>query len=514
MKRFSLLILTILFSVFFINLNVFSKAKPVELKIEVFERAIPGYQADNNFWTKWIQQNFGDPNNITVKFVTVVRAQETEKLNMLMAAGDAPDLVFTYDPDVVYNYVTQGGLTDLGDLVKKYGKDLEKYLGPDLMKVGVFDGKQYAIPAKRVLTGCFSTFIRKDWLDILGLPVPTTRDQWYQALKAFKEKDPGKIGSDKVIPLAINIDVNGNITWCIEPLMDSFKDPKITEEQEQCYPRWLKPGTKDGMKFMNKMFNEGLISPEFALDRDAKISDKDTSQGRVGSLISQYDYPYRPTPGLEVELEKNVANGKLIPIDPLLNAAGKKYKRVYPPNGFYIMIPKASKRGVEAMKYLNWMSKPDVLFFLVNGEKGTNYIDEKEGIPVNILVEGEKRISSQDIPIIVNGKEFGSLEKNIIAGSFSAKPEFSLVWRESYKQSITFDKSWFEMYFPLKSNARLKTVLWNKDVEIFTKALTCKPEEFNSVYDKLVDEYMQMGGKEVMDDKIAYYRKNFGSKKK
>ena len=30
--------------------------------------------------------------------------------------------------------------------------------------------------------------IRKDWLDDLGLEVPETIDEWYTALKAFKEE--------------------------------------------------------------------------------------------------------------------------------------------------------------------------------------------------------------------------------------------------------------------------------------------------------------------------------------
>ena len=58
-----------------------TKSAPVELKVEVFDRGKPGQApVDNNYWTKSIQEKFGDKNNITMKFVTVPRAQEVDKL--------------------------------------------------------------------------------------------------------------------------------------------------------------------------------------------------------------------------------------------------------------------------------------------------------------------------------------------------------------------------------------------------------------------------------------------------
>ena len=209
---------------------VTAKKGPVELRVEVFDRALPGYQADNNYWTKWIQKNFGDPNNITMKFVPVVRLHEIERLNVLMASNDAPDIVFTYDLPTVYNYVRYGGLTDLGKPLDKYGPNLKKYLGREVLDLGVFNGAQYTIPAKRVLYGAINGFIRKDWLDKLGMPMPKTTQEWYNTMKAFKEKDPGGMG-DQVIPFGMLTDPQ-NILWYSQLLVDSFKG-KMTDDEMQ-----------------------------------------------------------------------------------------------------------------------------------------------------------------------------------------------------------------------------------------------------------------------------------------
>ena len=177
---------------------------PVTIKVEVFDRgnSPAGQSVTNNYLTNYVKENFTKKTNINVEYVPVPRAQEVEKLNVLMASGDSPDIVFTYDSNVIYNYVKQGGLTDIGALLDEYGSNLKSYLGKDTLAYGTFDGKQYAIPGKRVYLGKYSSMVRQDWLDKLGLQTPKTTDEVYQVLKAFKEKKPG---GDQTIPLGFSL---------------------------------------------------------------------------------------------------------------------------------------------------------------------------------------------------------------------------------------------------------------------------------------------------------------------
>ncbi len=478
---------------------------PVELTVEVFDRATPGYQADNNFQTKWIQDNFGTPNNITVKFVPVLRAQEVDKLNVLMAANQAPDISFTYNDSVIYNYVKSGGLTDLGDLLKQNAPNLTAYLGDTLLSYGRFDGKQLAVPAKRVIQGCFAAYIRKDWLDAVGLSVPATTDEWYAAMKAFKEKDPGKLG-DKNIPFTFNVDPN-NINWTTSMLLESFKE-KVTEEQYMTLPNWVIPGFKEGMRYLNKLYNEGIVNPQFTLDKDGKQLEKDVAQGRVGFLIHNYDYPLRVTPGLLSELKKNIPGSDLVPCDPFTNFEGKHPKTMYNPNGLYLIVPKSSKHAAEAIKYLEWMSDPEVLKFLQNGVKGDQYTEEENGIPKNKVpndqLPDDKKANYIDLAIIANGNEFGSDEKNIEAASFGY-PGFEAAFKTAYDISLT--DATYTPHFDsvIESQAKYAQTLKDKDSEIFVKSITCKPSDFDKTYDSLVQDYMKAGGQEIVDEKVKLY---------
>jgi putative aldouronate transport system substrate-binding protein len=475
-----------------------------ELKVAVFDRGTQGYVADNNFQTKWIQEKFGDPNNIKVTFVPIPRSQEVDKLKVLMAANQAPDICFTYTDSVVVDFAKNGGLTDLTELIDKNAPKLKEFLGEDLLSYGRWDNVQYAVPAKRVMVAAESTFIRKDWLDKLGLSVPKTTEEFYNAMKEFKVKDPGKLGG-KVVPFTFAVDPN-NVMWGVSPLVDSFKE-KISEEDTYSLPNWLVPGFKEGMKFLNKMYNEGLVDPKFTTD-NGKQNDDNLSKGLAGAFIHTFDLTYRA--GSYSDKIKAIApDGKYIPIDPFINKEGKHLKFKFNPNGLFIIVPKTSQRAAEAIKYLEWMADPEVLFYLQNGEKGVHYLDEKNGVPVNIIpndkLADDKKANFIDLSIIVNGKEFGSEEKNVEAASYGF-PGYEELYRQAYSAAMNDASFMPHLDRAIESKAKYSKVLAEKDVEIFIKTITCKPGDFDKTYDSLVSEYLKAGGQEVIDETRAAYK--------
>lgn len=66
------------------------------------------------------------------------------------------------------------------------------------------DGNIYALPSINDCYHCSMAqkmWIYKPWLDKLGLDVPTTTDELYTVLKAFKDKDPNGNGKADEVPL-------------------------------------------------------------------------------------------------------------------------------------------------------------------------------------------------------------------------------------------------------------------------------------------------------------------------
>ncbi|OAS18013.1 extracellular solute-binding protein [Paenibacillus oryzisoli] len=485
---------------------------PVTLKVEMFDRGNAPAGAgpvDNNFWTQWIQKNFGDPNNIKLQFIPVPRSQEVDKLNVLMASGDAPDLVFTYDTTTINNYVKSGGLTDLSSVIDANGPNLKKFLGTEVLSYGIFSGKQYTIPAKRTLQFTQSSYIRKDWLDKLGMPVPKTTDEFYKTMKAFKEKDPGKTGG-KVIPYDFSaldsaaITSAGSTTSFIKKLSEEENYALSTSNY---IPELTKPGYKEGIQFLNKMNSEGLINPDFALDKDGKSFEKDASNGLVGAFTALAAHQNLFGTGNVFDtLKKNVPGAEYVAMDPFTNEEGKSVKAIYDPIGVYMMVPKSSKRAVEVIKYLDWMSKPDVLFTLQNGIEGQHYTLEN-GFPKAITTDEAKKTfyNNADIAIVINGKDFGSLDKNIEATALSFPPYKELAIqtiKNGLKDGFTIPR--FDR--PIESEIKYGKTLKDKAIEVVIKSIMAKPDDFGKTFDAGVQEYLKIGGQTVTDERRAAYK--------
>jgi putative aldouronate transport system substrate-binding protein len=474
----------------------------ITLKVELFDRNnTPAGQPPitDNFMTQYVQKNFGDPNNIDVEFVTVPRAEEVDKLNVLMASNSAPDIVFTYNKPTVQNYVKSGGLTDLGPIIEEHGPNLKKVLGPSL-PYGVFEGKQYVIPALRVIQSQSTTFIRKDWLDQLNLPVPQTTEQFVDAMRAFKEQDPGKTGG-KVIPYSY-IDV-----FHMMPLVNSFwKWDEITDQELYAVPRWQQPGSKDGYKLLNQMYNEGLIDPDFALHDDfSQHFAQQVVNGIAGAATPNTNEPVYN--GYYANLKANNPDAVLEAIDPFSTPDGKHPKPIYEPIGAYLMIPAASKNAEAAVKYLNWMADPANILVLQNGEEGVSYKMSDEGLPVLLDTPEAQNLlyNYYDYCIILNGKYISTQDPNMNIAANAFDLNFKDFTVKSIQAGTNDGYTLPRVDIPVDAEIKYAKILEDFEKEMLAKIVTAKPDQFDKVYDDQVKEYMAMGGTAVMEGKMAAY---------
>lgn len=481
------------------------------LKIEIFDRgnAPAGLTASDNFLTNYVKENFGKASNINVEFVPIPRSEEVTKLNVLMASGtDVPDIVFTYDSGTFNKYAEQGGLTDLAPLLQEYGQNLTKFLGEDTLRYGQYDGVQFSIPAKRSTVGKYASFIRQDWLDKLGLPVPATTDELYNALTAFKTKDPGGTGG-KVIPLGMTIAAAqyDSLVWSfIKPVSEQERFELTQNLSSRDYPVLL-PGFKDAIQYLNKLYNEGLISKDFALDENKETLTQNIGNGLVGAFSDDNDAIFYPDGTYDI-LSKNNPNAVLTAIDPYTNSEGKTAKPVSAPNGMYIMIPKSSKHAVEAIKYLDWMASEDHLQYIQNGIEGEHYKLE-DGVPVSIPDMSEesanKLMGGGDIGIIANGRIFESQEKNNEAFVKSFRTKYQEIVAKALEISNTNPIQQVYTSRPIEAESKYGTTLAEKVKQLMVKSIMVSPGEFDATYESMMKDYMSSGGQAILDERKAAY---------
>ncbi|MGG1516511.1 extracellular solute-binding protein [Paenibacillus oryzisoli] len=484
--------------------------KAVTLKIEQFDRGKsfpPGMAVNDQAGTRYAQKNFGDPNNIKLEYVPVPRSQEVEKLNVLMASSDAPDIIFTYDEALAHKYMEQGGLMDLTSLIEQYGPNIKSYLG-EALPYGQWENKQLAIPSKRAFTGITSYMIRKDWLDKLKLPVPQTTQETYETLKAFRDNQPGGQGT---IPLGLALYPDEYIPLVMALIKDPTEEQYYTGMQRlglQEFPI-LMDGHKDVIRTLNQWYHEGLISPDFGLDKDQKMRKQGVSTGKIGLYSEQAAQSYEdPEGGQAVTLAKNVPGGFVVPANPFTNDKGRRVKELNPPTGMYIMVPKTSKAAAEAVQYLNWLAQmPVMLYYTFNGSEGKAY-EMKDGVPVKIKQElspEETIVNSSDILIVTNGLDFGQQQSNVKSLGASYAPNLVEHAMKAFEYSLTDAKTVHYFPKPIAAETKYAQILKGKYEELLVKSMLAKPADFDKTYDDMLKQYMASGGADVQKERVAAY---------
>ncbi|MBQ3426173.1 MAG: extracellular solute-binding protein [Clostridia bacterium] len=485
-----------------------STGETTTLRVAVFDRgnAPDGMSATENIWTNWINEQFGKPNNIKVEFQGIPRNQEVEKINMMMASRNAPDILLTYDKSVFFNYAKNGGLADLTELVGGT-ENLKDFMG-DRWKYTTYNDKIYGVPTKVISEGQYCSYIRKDWLDKLGLEVPKTTEELYTALKAFKEKDPGNVG-DGLVPFLLSATSFSEEYWQQNTLslVMSFVEP-MSEEEWYTIPQIQYPGFKEGVRYLNKLYREGILEQDFALQTNWNQFDENIAAGRAGFYTHNRNYQLTSN-GAYAMLLQNDPNAELVAVDPYVNKYGKRPKWRGATGGGYIMIPSFSENIEAAVKYLDWMANNDVGFTLLNGNEDEHYKLEN-GYPVVIDTEynNKTKFNNADLALIYNGFDYGSFENNVEAMRI-AMPGLGELRADSMikANSDLYNNPMDDFDQPIESYIKDKAKLDKKFQELMIKSITASESDFDSIYDGLAKEYMTIGGDEVTEERKAVYKK-------
>ncbi|WP_105614293.1 extracellular solute-binding protein [Vallitalea okinawensis] len=482
--------------------------KTLRIMIRDWDEEFPtGQTLTDNWTTRYSQKNFGDPNNIILEYVPIEQSNYYDELNIVMASGNPPDIIFANRRAFAINYAVQGMLHDLTEYYNATGENLKTALGDShIRKFGMVHDELNFIPAVGGTTPIANNWIRKDWLDHLGLPVPTTVEQWYQTLKTFKEKDPGGIGTENVIPWAM-YDLTHPTQY--ETFMAAFIED-MSEEDYYAYSYmndFLKPGFEEGLYFLNKMYNEGLISPEFALDQDEKQFEKDIISGNAGFFVTNALDPLSTdSDSIYNVLKDNNQDAEIIPINPFQNSKGQYPTPQYQPKGTHIMVPKVSDVPDLAMMYLNWMAEPETSKKLYWGIEGLTY-EAIDDFPVKLLTNKEnehivlRELILYDGPPVQDKKQLW----NVVS---MGKVDYDLSIKAL--EIASTNPFYREPFFPepLVKEAKYNTLMRDAITKLVTNAITCCPSDFQQVFESGVADIMKNGGSQIIDEKREVYRES------
>ena len=481
----------------------------VTIQVELFDRenAPEGSTITDNKWMKYIQDEMKKI-GINVEFVAVPRGDEVDKLTSMMAGGIAPDIVLTYTYSIAKDYYDQGGVWDLSEFVDGEGQaeNLKKYLGEDVIDMGRTNGEElYGIVARRATTSRSNYYVRKDWLDALGLEVPTTVDEMYDMVDQMVNNNPEG-----------RTDVIGTTIWDDGYFMAAFSklasDPVQSLISCKLTRDYVDEGMKEFYRFRNKLYNNGLVHPEYyALPTDDYISyivngSMATFEDHVNSNIDS-----RNSYALQT-LRQNYPEADLVAIPPLENIwDGEQYSTTYSAGGLIAFCPKtADAETVEAcVTYLDWLCTKEGGFTISQGFEGEHFEYDEDGVPVVIDADyntTDKNWISADLFLTGNGGYFETVD-DFIKATAKQYPGYEdhFIADQEYALTGGLIEDIDDSLYTSPSQAELAADINLVRDEWLVKVITCPESDFDANWDSYMTALKDAGVETVHEERVAYF---------
>ena len=383
------------------------------------------------------------------------------------------------------------------------------------------NGTLWAIEGKLAVNNRINTFVRKDWLDALGIAEPTTTEEFEAMLIAFEENKDTLLGADadKLIPYSVSYDVG----WRAATLIESFIDPDITDKEYYINGyddrKLTQNGTKEAVRLLNKWYNQGLMWDNFALYGSGDTTEDDMMKaGYVGAFTHNWDYPFRNgEDSINANLQRNVGeDAYYIAIDPFDDSKGTHTKYVSSTAGDRkIFFPHTNDEPLACMLYLDWISDPEHIQYLQIGDEGVTHNVLDSGAIQTVAASGDAIMNSGmniDYTITCNGLHLATEELTKLSQAYNyAEIDPDVVSQADVIAQTNAVPAKNVNVGSIEAEANIGDTLSAKRDQVYDNAVIASEAEFDNVWDSMIADYLSSGGQAIMDERAEKWEAVFGS---
>ena len=350
---------------------------------EVIELTFYNADGQEDTWTDPVAQAITEATGIKLKTDYPVSADD-EKIALMIAEQNYPDMIFAKGDAA--SLIDAGALIDMTDLIEEYGPNIKKMYGEEFEKLkyskdddSIYQLSSYAVGGT-VYKHSGTAQVQWDVLKANDYTLPENLEEYEAMLKSYLAENPTTEDGLPMIGISLSA---ADWHWMItlgNPagyIADGAPDNGqwLIDENYQASYKFTSEKEREYFKWLNRMYNEGILDPEFATqtheDYIAKIS-----SGRVLSLLdTDWDY----SDGEKV-LKADNKYGKTYAGIPLTMDADRKCPSLMYQGlttGYGIGITTACEDPVAAIKYLDFICSDEGQVLVQWGIEGVNYeIDE------------------------------------------------------------------------------------------------------------------------------------------
>lgn len=479
----------------------------------------------DNAYTRYIKSV------INVQNVDAFEANDSQydtNVSMAISMGSLPDIMVVSSQDEVEQLVGAGLIEDLTEsynncISDRIRKMYESY-GDSLKDMVTYDGKIMALPETNITDGPNLVWLRKDWMDKLGLSEPHTIDDVVNIVKHFISEDPGNNGVDasgkpNTVGLAVDTDVTGECGYSSEFLLDiifacfgAYPKQWIMNDDGEIVYGSVTDEAKEALSYISSLYNQGVIDNDFLLRTSTNICEL-IENGMCGSFFGPWWAPNNP-------LVNAVSRNPDADWQPYLIATDSDGTTSYHsqnPCYKYVVVRKGYEHPEIAAKMISVMFDK-VRFDCTDSEEFKNYYQlnvEPTARPLSINVDYNNALSIcyRNIDATISGRKNPDSLELLERSFYDACSEYiknanktstqwaaymsrikacSLIAQDNIK---VVDSLYFKTTDTMKSHWwRLKA----KEKEAYLKIIS--GEEDISYFDTFVKEWNEQGGQTITSE--------------
>jgi putative aldouronate transport system substrate-binding protein len=456
---------------------------------------------------------------------------EENTIELMVATGELPDFIYAKgDSDIL---IQQNALIDLSDLIDEYGPHIKALYGDEYEKLRYSedDPAIYQLCSGKVqeetLESAGTAQLQWAVLAYNNYEIPTTLEEYGEMIKEYKARHLS-IDGQSTIGITLSVSDWHWYTTLSNPsgyiANGSTDDGQwIVSDDYQVRYKHLGTEQKEFYRWLNRMYDEQVLDPEFATQTHDDYLEKIASGRVLGLLDADWDYATpentlkaagkyeRTYAGLPVTMDESVKCASLAPQG--LNV------------GWGIGITTACKDPVRAVQFLDWMCSEEAQILLNWGIENVNYFYDENGVRYRTddeIARAETDVSYSDetgvgrhvypFPSYGNtavdstGNYYSVDNRDRVISEYNDQEKEALAhWNVTMLTDIFPQSDEFEEkeYTPLWSKIlpadvqkildRLDEIAWQGLID----CVVCSPDEFDAKWEQLQQNLISAGAYEA-----------------
>lgn len=486
------------------------------------------YNADGTEdpWTDPVAKKITQETGVTLKTEYPSNGLDN-MIQLMVATREYPDLIFAKGDSNIL--IDNGALIDMSELIEEYGPHIKQLYGEeyDSLRYSKEDPSIYQLCSNKVQNEVLSTAgtAQLQWAVVAenDYAIPRTLEEYTEMLRSYLDKHP-YVEGQKTIGLSISCTDWHWYTTLSDPAgyiaNGSTDDGQwIVDEDNNVYYKHAAAGQKEYFQWLNSMFWEGILDPDFATQTHEDYINKIASGRVLGLLDADWDITAAESSLKARGLYERTYAGLPVTIDESVTCAALREQNLGV--GWGIGISTSCKDPVRAVQFLDWMCTEEAQVLLNWGIENVNYFYDKNGVRYRteeeILEAGtnpnyaeETGVGRHNYPfpsygnmaLDSTGNHYTTNSREEIAAGYNEAQLAALkAWNvdmliDIFPQKEVFEKKYYSPIWAkvlpsdIKNRcAELDAVAWPGLID----CIVCPPDRFEEHWEKLQADLVEAG---------------------